>query len=264
MAGNIIGISKHYYIRIYCNFFLSGDQCVKDLTHRPALSLYIILLIYSLYYSLYFAFFCNFHDKSCGVQHWLCLTNHFMQGSFNSPESTNHGRVIMYAFSHSEVCAQTVQNLQIWWISADQNFIIQYDWLLIQIDVMLAHSLTQKVVFFLQSIASLMDPLRPRDNIWIFTACSSQEPISMSLPCASYLKGSWTGTSLSTQTQNLQSGHYCTLDSCTTCSDWSSNSSLGIYSLNETCICGVSSLLQGLCRIRVRCECLSCGSLPQH
>lgn len=53
-----------------------------------------------------------------------------------------------------------------------------------------------------------------------------------------------------------QSWHYCTQISCTTCSDWSSNSYLGICSasrlMNGTCICGKFSPLQGLCVAWVR------------
>lgn len=49
----------------------------------------------------------------------------------------------------------------------------------------------------------------------------------------------------------LQSCLYCTQNSCTACSDWSSNSRLGICSASQpmegTCICGESSPLQGLC-----------------
>lgn len=49
----------------------------------------------------------------------------------------------------------------------------------------------------------------------------------------------------------LQSWHCCTHNSYVACSEWSSNSHLGIcsasQSMNGTCICGESSPLQGLC-----------------
>lgn len=54
---------------------------------------------------------------------------------------------------------------------------------------------------------------------------------------------------------SLQSGHHCTKNSYTACSEWSGNSHLGICSASQsmdgTCICGESCPLQGLCSTSV-------------
>ena len=71
----------------------------------------------------------------------------------------------------------------------------------------------------------------------------------MSLPCASYLKGflNWHIPHRGGNKPVLQSRHCCTQNSCTICSDWSSNSHPGICSMDGTCICGECGPLRGLC-----------------
>lgn len=147
---------------------------------------------------------------------------------------------------------------KIWQICGDENQI----WgMLIQTDEMLPCSLTQKVVFPAES-SLLRGPsvtLRQQNlNIYSFLILKQ----NLNVPPMCYLKDFlvW-HIRKNTNPQGcnkpkLQSWHYCTQNSCTTCSDWSSNSHPGICSASEsmdgTCICGKSSPLQCLCSTWVR------------
>ena len=126
--------------------------------------------------------------------------------------------------------------------------------------------LTRKVAFSPRSRASLSGPsVAPRQRrLNVCAAAFISAPISMCLPCASYLEGLFkAGASLNTQAPRgcskpkLQSRHCCTHSSCTTCSDWSSNSHLGICSRlsvdwMEHAYVANPAPLQGLCSTWVR------------